>query len=131
VSRSGGEVVRSNEVGYAVVLPSRNDDQKPGVIARGLALLRAVTTACDRLRPVSLTSATHRACIESGRISCTIHTDGPAMDGDPLHDCAIKAAGLADGQILVLGRIRPCFQSKRLFLTTRANMGDNGLLIWL
>lgn len=130
VSRCGGEVVRSNEVGYVVVLPVLQVGREEAVVGQALSLLHELGNLCARRRPPSITTPRHRAALGFGRMRRIIRSNGRAVDGKTIVDCRATAANVEPGCYQALDR------AKRLILRAGQNLGvhveidERGYISW-
>jgi hypothetical protein len=130
VSRCGGEVMRSNEVGYVVVLHVLPVGRKEAVLGQALSLLRELRDLCDNRRPASIITPTHRAVLGFGRMRRIIRSNGRAVDGPTIVDCRVIAANLEPGRCLALDDAERLIRNAGQNLGVHVELDDRGYITW-
>jgi len=132
VSRCDGETIRSNEVGFVVLLPSLGLglERESIVATQALRLLHDLRMLCDKLNPLSGQSPVHRSAIEYGLLRRIIRSNGRAVDGDPLRDCRAKAAKLPEGQSVALNGMKIIMENAGGLLGVRVGLKPDGTIDW-
>lgn len=135
VSRYGGEVHRSNEVGFVAVLPCGAGGELIDAVKRSLRLVEALvvsyTTKADKLFSDTLGSPYYyRAALECGEIRRTVRSNGRGVDGDPLRDCRACVAKIVNGHIYVLPGFRNILNAESNEIGDRVVVNGDGKIDW-
>jgi hypothetical protein len=115
VSKAGGEVIRSNEAGYVVLLTqNQSDEEGAETVARALPLARVMVTLMTECAAAEqLPAHQFRLVLGYGKLRRTIRSHGRVLDGDTARDCRMRAAMLPASSIVALAAVRQVLQQAR------------------
>jgi hypothetical protein len=106
ISQCGGEVMRSNESAFVIVLARSARENESEIVGRAFKLVRAMLDLLERkFRSMDIDSTSHRLILGYGTMHRVVRSFGRAVTGDLFRECRRKAATLGPGRAMVFSRI--------------------------